>query len=149
MQRYGLLILVLFINIGCVQQYIPQEDVAFLDTAAFDKSLSNQMAAGLSHITVTPTSAFKIDAIPERLSRWLDQVVEYKGSLEVEPKPEKQAQSVEWMINMLPTVYSAVYDYIDTKQMYSTVQNYNATIFYKPETNLVQKVVFLRKNLVN
>ena len=143
--RQSLFLILFFVITGCATQSTPSENVTFVDTEAFDKSLSNQMSAGLNDIEVAATSSFKMDEIPERLSKWLNKVVDYKGTLDVEPKPEKQAQSLEWLIGTLPTVYSVVYDYVDKKMMNSPAQYYNATIFYNQKSELVEKVVFSKK----
>lgn len=138
---------ILLIMTGCATSLTTpeSEDVVFIDTETFDKSLSNQMSEGIDSIEVASASSFKMDEIPERLSKWLNKVVDYKGTLDVDPKPEKQAQSIDWLITALPTVYAIVYDYVGEKMMYSPAKYYDATIFYNPNTLLVEKVVFTQK----
>lgn len=149
MQRPIFFSILLLIMAGCATPSTLSDDVTFIDTDAFDKNLSNQMSSRQDTIEVASTSTFKINEIPERLSKWLDKVVDYKGTLDVDPKPEKQAQSVEWIISVLPTVYTIVYDYVGDKKLYSPAQYYNATVVYDPKTNLVKKVVFTKKTQVD
>lgn len=144
--RQFIFTLLIILGIGCTPSTItPTESLVFSDMDAFDKSLSNQMSAGSNSIDVTSTTLFKMDKIPERLSKWLDTVVNYQGTLDVQPRPDKQPLALEWVMAALPTVYSVVYDYIGEKMLYNPAKNYNATIFYDPTTQDVKKITFTKK----
>ncbi len=61
------------------------------------------------------------------------------GRVDVEPKA--MSKSPTWVLGMLPMVYELA----KQEMSYGFAANYHAKIFYKPETGLVQKVVFVKK----
>lgn len=126
------------------------DTITFLDTETFDQSLSNELSTNFKQVEVIPlaSSPIKMNAIPDRLVKWLSAVVNNKGKLEIEPKAEKSAMAFDPITAILSTVYDYASEYLKQNMLYSPAQNYNAVIHYQPETNVVSKIVFLNKKSV-
>jgi hypothetical protein len=116
----------------------PLDHITFLDTNTFDEQLSKSTFAGIDNITISMLGPVSVNQLPDRLAKWLSVINERGGRVEVEPKTIK---SPTWILGMLPLVY----DFAKEEMSYGFAANYHAKIFYKPETGLVQKVVFIKK----
>jgi len=117
------------------------DSVAFIDSEIFDQTLSTSMAASVKEITVTPVMPIFLNQTPDRLSKWLGAVAEKQGKVELDPKPS--TKSLNLVLSLLPLVY----DFLTAKSTpYELAKDYNATVFYQPETGKVNKVVFYKKS---
>ena len=115
------------------------EHLNFMDTVVFDNNLSQSMSADAENIQIAITGQVSINQIPERLGKWLSAVVDKQGRVNVEPQSDTKFLGA--FLGLLPTVYSFLKEEIS----YGPAMNYNATIFYEPETGLINKVVFTKK----
>jgi len=114
--------------------------INLIDIDAFDKELSNSMSSNLEKIEVTSVSPLQMDKIPERLKKWLSVLSNYKGKVDVEPKSRALS-----LTSIAAVVAPIAYSYLKEQLTYLPVKNYNATLYYTPETNILEKVVFTRK----
>ena len=111
-----------------------------IDIDAFDKELSNSMSSSLEKVEVTSARQLQMDQIPERLKKWLSVVSNYKGKVDVEPKSRTLS------LTAIATVVAPIaYNYLKEQLTYLPAKNYNATLYYTPATNILEKVVFTRK----
>ncbi|OQY55965.1 MAG: hypothetical protein DRR08_13195 [Candidatus Parabeggiatoa sp. nov. 2] len=115
------------------------ENLSFMDTSVFDQNLSESMSADTENINVAITGPVSINQIPKRLGKWLSMVVDKQGRVNVEPKTNTKVLGA--VLGLLPTAYS----FLKEEWSYGSVVNYNATIFYEPETGLIKKVVFTKR----
>jgi hypothetical protein len=114
------------------------DSIVFLDAAVFDQSLSNQLTTKAQKVEVINAKPFPLNQIPDRLGKWLSAVVNAKGKLTVEPKPQFRSLSIDWVIGLLPTVRDMVQDQFT----YSPAKNYNVTLFHNQSSGMVERVVF-------
>jgi len=68
-------------------------------------------------------------------------VVNAKGKLSVEPKPQFRSLSLDWIVGLLPTVRDMVQDQFT----YAPAKNYNVTLHHNQSSGLVERIVFERK----
>lgn len=115
------------------------EYLSFMDTDVFDKNLSKSMSTDTENIHVAITGQVSINEIPDRLGKWLSVVVEKEGRVDVEPK--SNTKFIGAVLGLMPTAYRFVKEEI----FYGPADDYNATVFYTPETGLIKKVVFRKK----
>lgn len=115
------------------------ENLRFMDTDVFDKNLSSSMSADTEIINVAITGDVSINQIPNRLGNWLSAVVNKQGQVEVEP--ETRSLELGAILALLPVAYQ----YLKKEILYGDAEDYNATIFYDPDTGLVNQVVFTKR----
>lgn len=121
------------------------DSIVFIDASVFDQSLSNQLSSKAQKVEVVNAKPFALNQIPDRLGKWLSAVVNGKGRLSVEPKPQFKTLSIDWVIGLLPTVRDMVQDQFT----YAPAKNYNVTMYHNQSTGLVERVVFERKDSVS
>lgn len=114
--------------------------LSLIDIDAFDKELSSSMSSNLEKIEVTSARQLQMDQIPERLKKWLSVLSNYKGKVDVEPKSRTLSLTA-----IATAVAPIAYSYLKEQLTYLPVKNYNATLYYTPSTNILEKVVFTRK----
>jgi hypothetical protein len=117
------------------------DSIVFLDAAVFDQSLSNQLTAKAPKVEVVNARPFPLNQIPDRMGKWLSAVVNAKGKLSVEPKPQFKTLSIDWVVGLLPTVRDMVQDQFT----YAPAKNYNVTLHHNQSSGLVERIVFERK----
>jgi len=115
------------------------EKVTFIDVDIFDQELSASMSAETEEITVSMLAPVSINQIPQRLSKWLNVVSKRGGHVEITPK--SMNKSPTWLLNLLPFVIPPLKE----EWLYGAAMDYNAKIFYQPQTGQVEKVVFTKK----
>lgn len=131
--------------IGCSTSGPPKtpselENVVFIDTNVFDKDMVDSMSTKTDTINVTPVGQLSINQMPERLSKWLGAISDKKGRVEIEPKATG-TKSFAFLLSLLPFAY----DYLKSETSYGLAGDYNATIFYEPDTGVIKKIEFVRK----
>lgn len=147
-----LLVLIVFWVSGCVtggdgagtpsDRELSNGELSFFDSITFDNQLSSSMASKLPVITVKVIAPFTTNNIPERLDKWLASVRKYGGQVELKPDPDYPAsRSLGFIFDLLKRVY----DYTKEMLIYKKAENYDATVFYKPESGEVTKFVFTLK----
>ncbi len=113
--------------------------IVFTDTDVFDNNLSESMSVNSDTITVTMLAPVSINQMPNRLNKWLSAVNSRGGQVEFYPKIE--SKSPIWLLGFLPMAYR----FLRNELLYGSASDYNAKIFYKPESGTVEKVVFVKK----
>ncbi len=111
-----------------------------IDIDAFDKELSSSMSSSLEKIEVTSARQLQMDQVPERMKKWLSVVSNYKGKVDVEPKSRALS-----LTSIATVVAPIAYSYLKEQLTYLPAKNYNATLYYTPATNILEKIVFTRK----
>ncbi len=112
--------------------------ITFIDTEAFDTSLSNSLGAQLETVEIVPLVDFPINKIPERINLWLNVVASNGGKVDTNPRRFSQASVV---VDLL----SAAYAKIQQNMMYQPAANYDVTLHYVQSSGSVQKLVFTKK----
>ena len=114
----------------------------YINSTAFDQSLSNAMTQADTKIDVAVITPFSSNNIPERLDSWLTVITENGG--EVSTKPASGERDI---VAVALTLYS-VYQIIKAQIRYVPAQNYHATLLYRRNDSgdaLIEKIVFTRK----
>ncbi|MAF20945.1 MAG: hypothetical protein CMI55_04770 [Parcubacteria group bacterium] len=121
----------------------PMDSLAFADLKIFDKELSRAMKTDNDEIEVALISKFTTNEIPERLGKWIYMVDKHEGKVEMESTdPTKRGiPGIGAGIGLMISAIGAVRD----KIMYGPSKNYDATLLYEPESGIVEKIVFRRK----
>lgn len=117
------------------------ENVVFIDTNVFDKDLTDSMSAKVDTISVTPVGGLSVNQIPERLNKWLAAISDKNGKVDIEPKAPA-TRSLTFLIGLLPMAY----DYFKNTSSYGLAGDYNATIFYQPDSGHIERIEFVRKS---
>lgn len=117
----------------------------YFESRAFDSDLADALHAGVKQVTVTIPAPFAVDAVPERLDRWLYAVKDSGGRVVAEALPPKDTQIATRSI--LPLLLEVVIPLL-AKAMETDIHDYakgyNATLFFAPEDGRVQKLVFAK-----
>jgi hypothetical protein len=143
-QRLVYLLVAALLFSGCVASTPTKtqselENMSFMDTSVFDQNLSESMSADTENINVAITGPVSINQIPKRLGKWLSVVADKQGRVDVEPKTNTKVLGA--VLGLLPTAYG----FLKEEWSYGSAVNYNATIFYEPETGLIKRVVFTKR----
>lgn len=115
--------------------------VVFIDASVFDQSLSNQLSGKSQQVEVVNARPYPLNQIPDRMGKWLSAVVNTKGKLSVEPKPQFKTLALDWVIGLLPTVRDMVQDQF----LYSPAKDYNVTLHHNQSSGMVERIVFEKK----
>lgn len=119
----------------------PQPTVDFFNSDTFDRQLSSGLKADLSEVNVIFPAAITLNSIPKRLDIWLSKVEEAEGKVQLIPLSEGDKGIFTEVLSMMTTAY----EYADNKALYGPVEEYNAFIYYKKTTGIVEKIAFERK----
>jgi hypothetical protein len=120
------------------------QPVEFFDSDMFDWHLSEALSAGQTAVEVKPAAPFTLNEIPKRMDIWLSAAVhEYGGKVETKPDPAypQSKAIIGEIVDLVVQLYGAV----KKNTMYSPAENYNLTVYYKPGTGTVTKMVFTHK----
>lgn len=118
--------------------------VEFFDSAVFDEKLGEALTANSSVVEVKTISPMNVNQIPKRLDVWMSAAVhEYGGKVETKPDPA-YPQSKAIIGEVIDLVIS-IYDAVKKETTYGAAENYNLTVYYKPGTGTVTKMVFTHK----
>jgi hypothetical protein len=120
------------------------QPIDFFDSQVFDATLGEALTAGQSTVEVKAISPFTVNQIPQRLDVWLSAAVhEYGGKVETKPDPAyPQSKAI---ISELVDLAVQVYGAVQKEKTYGAAENYNLTVYYKPGTGTVTKMVFTHK----
>jgi|TARA_B100001971_G_scaffold66325_1_gene61042 hypothetical protein len=121
----------------------PMDKLDFIDTRTFDKNLSTAMRTQEEKIEVTPIVKFSPNEIPDRLGKWVSTIDEKGGEVVTENQSPKTKGlfGIGTGIDLALTLGKKIHD----KILYKPAGKYDATIYYKSEEGLVEKIVFTRK----
>ena len=112
----------------------------FVDSKTFDDSLHETMAGGAQKIDISFAATPSANDIPERLDAWLYAV--QQGGGEVDVQPTETARGVPTIAFSL--ALRAVKK-VRQKRFYRPAQDYDAVLFYSPETGQIERVVLSRR----
>ncbi|MCK5876940.1 MAG: hypothetical protein KAG43_04840 [Candidatus Marithrix sp.] len=149
-------ILIYFLTImfvsSCVSNPTQTEEgltnLRFIDTDTFDQNLSKSMIANTKSITISVIGKVSINEIPNRLGKWLSVITTKDGQVDfipiIPPQPIRTTGSiaVTAIIGLLPTAY----DFFKDKLHYGAAANYDANLYYKSGSGLLEKVLFIKRN---
>ncbi len=119
-------------------------ELKFIDSGTFDRKLSMALRKVPQTFTTTFVGTVTTNHIPERLDKWFSMVEKHGGTVDVEPEKEELAK--RGLIGEAISLVVGAYNFMKEKAIYSPVQRYNVTIFYKKGTGEITRVVFNRKD---
>ena len=115
--------------------------IELFDSGLFDAKLSNTLSKGPDEVFVKPLGDTNVNAIPERLDKWLSYIENKGGSVELKPDPKEKSRFIGEIIELGIKIYQAIYD----SALYSPAENYNATVYYKNNGHITEVVFSKRK----
>lgn len=121
--------------------YKPGEPILFIDSSAFDSDLSAILEYGVDNLEVE--TSFSLNAIPERMERWLSEIKNNGGKIQA----KKIVVNVAGTRSFLGIVFDLALVVVDKMQdaaTYGPAESYNAMLYYD-DAKMVQKVVFNRR----
>lgn len=122
--------------------------VSFFDSNNFDKRLSSTLRRGSEAVVVTFEASSSVNAIPERLNKWLSAVEKYDGTVQFQPDPDYPALATRGLPGLESLVIGAftlLYDAIANKILYGPVKGYDTTVYYIKGSGTMTKIVFTHK----
>jgi len=115
--------------------------VEYFDSIGFDRNLSVSLKCKQPEVTVKFPLPISIYNIPKRVDKWFYMVGKYEGTA----KPEIENEGKRTLVGEVISLVVGVCDVIKEKVIYESVENYNATIYYKEGNGIVTRVVFTLK----
>jgi len=114
--------------------------IAFFDSSPFDSKLSAALKKEPPVVRVEFPAPVTVNEIPERVDKWLSQVEEYGGTVELRPE-----DTTRGIIGMIIDLIIGSYRLAQEKMLYGPVEDYNAEVWYKKEDGRITKILFVRK----
>lgn len=127
-------------------QTLPKSPVGFFDAYSFDRRLSTDLREDSPDVTVYFHAPASVNAIPERLGKWLTMVEKYGGTVEPREDPDYAPRGL--ITSGVSVVFGAfvdLYRMVRESLLYKPVKEYNATVFYSKLDGTMTKIVFTRK----
>jgi len=129
---------------------LPESSVGFFDATAFDRRLSTDLREDSPDVTVYFHAPASINAIPERLGKWLTMVEKYGGTVEPREDPDYGTRGfITTGVSVVLGAFMDVYRMVRESLLYKPVKDYNGTVFYSKVDGTMTKVVFTRKDTVH
>ena len=128
----------------------PSEQVSFVDTVSFDRSLNSSLGANLDRVDIPVDDRVTPIAIPDRLNKWLAAVDAAGGSVKVKPvetEKEKTRAFPVILIGLAAEVVRHLRSKPDEK-IYQPAANYDADILVRQGPDgerVIERVVLHRK----
>lgn len=120
----------------------PRPEFNYSEARGFDMQLHQSMAAKLPRVNVLVDSRFMADAMPERMSNWLNQVRKRGGTVgECVIQPEG-SRDLLFFLQIILRVVKA----IDTWQLYRPAADYNALVLVNQQGRQVRNIIFVEKS---
>jgi hypothetical protein len=119
--------------------------VNFFDVSSFDNKLSSTLRSDPQTTQVHLQAPATVNAIPERLGKWLSMVEKYDGTVHLQEDPDYQSRSFPGVFSIAVGAFLMAYKAIENSLLYGPVKDYNATVFYMRGSGTITKVVFTRK----
>ena len=116
------------------------DKITFIDSSVFDKSISKAMKVKHPNVTIAFEQDFSLNNIPDRIDKWLYMVHEYHGTVVKKPVPTRGL-----LEEAIIYIITGIYNVIKKNMMYGPAKDYNATIYYYPEDDIIHEVVFEHK----
>ncbi len=116
-------------------------ELDFFDSSRFDSRLSDSLKIGHDQVTTRMIGKVSVNAIPERIDKWFFMIEKHGGTVELQATgPEGRGLFTD-LISLTVGAYNAVKE----KMLYDPASEYNARVFYDPETAMIERVVFVEK----
>lgn len=130
----------------------PRERVAYLDTNAFDRSLTSSLSANLDTVEIPVNDKISPIAIPDRLNKWLAAVDANGGAVEVKQVDNSQGKTRSFPIILIGLAIEVVRLLRGDPQekVYQPAAGYDADIFVRQEPGgerIIERVVLRRKDV--
>ena len=123
-----------------------EKSVDFFDAYSFDKRLSSNLKEGPSTVDVYLRAPATVNAIPERLGKWLTMVDKYGGTVEARNESDAQLRGVATSgASLVVGAVVGLYQAIRSRALYSPVKAYNAIVFYNGSDGVMTRIEFTRK----
>ena len=119
---------------------VPLPSTTFIDSKIFDRKMSSMTKAKLKEIQIEFADKPSPNELPERLDAWLDAVDRYGGTVDIEP-----TEPMRGVLGALVYLASEAIRAAKKKSLYRGAKHYDAVIYYSPESGLVERVLFSRK----
>lgn len=114
--------------------------IDFFDSSSFDRKLSAALKNKPSVVRVEFPAPITVNEIPVRMDKWLSQVEEYGGTVEL--KPEFSDRGI---LGAIIDLIIGAYRLAEEKRTYGPVEHYNAEVWYTKEDGRITKILFVRK----
>ncbi|PHS78474.1 MAG: hypothetical protein COB59_06810 [Rhodospirillaceae bacterium] len=119
------------------------KEVTFLDLSGFDEDMSMNLGERNKNVVVVAPAKFSLNAIPERLEKWLSAVKDSGGK--VQAKEEKTTVATRGILGaLIDLTVSAVKAKKGLDQL-ATAENYNVLLTYDKQTGQVKDVLFYHR----
>jgi hypothetical protein len=116
----------------------------FIDSATFDRKLSEALSAAQSSVIVTFLAPITTNALPERLDRWIYQIEQkYGNRLAVLPDPELPQE--RGVVGVALALATKAYQMVREEMLYGPARGYDAAVLYAPADGRITRVVFTRR----
>lgn len=109
----------------------------YVNTDAFDRTLSERLAARPANFEVLCPLPVSMKKLPERLDKWLSAIEKSGGTVKAVPVPEARS-----FFSSLLELALKFYDLITGRDLYEPARHYDATVHYKRSSATVVKIVF-------
>jgi hypothetical protein len=109
----------------------------FVDADAFDRKLSDGLAARPDSLILTFPVAVNMKSIPERLDKWLSAIEKSGGAVGTKAVAEERG-----ILGQLFDLALTLYDLLTARDLYEPARHYNATVHYGSPSGRLRKVVF-------
>lgn len=150
------LLLVAVMLAGCASDAAklppPKPEIAYIDTAAFDRSLTSSLGANLDRVEVPVDDRISPIAIPDRLNKWLAAVDAGGGSVQVKQVETDKGKSRGFPLVLIGLAVEVVrmLRANPEEKLYQPAANYDADIFVRQGPNgerVIERVVLRRKEV--
>jgi hypothetical protein len=140
--------------VGCASEQAklppPRERVSYLDTNAFDRSLTSSLSANLDTVEIPVDDRISPIAIPERLNKWLAAVDAKGGNVEVKQIDSSQGKTRGFPIVLIGLAIEVIRLLREDppEKLYQPAAGYDADIFVRQEPGgerIIERVVMRRK----
>ena len=140
---------------GCVNQPVQSEspknqtsakpstvELTYLNSNVFDQGVASNMNESSRTIHVKFPVRFTLNSIPERIDKWLTEIVDSDGSVEVEAidKSDSKYRSLSTLTSFVSFAMS-IYTQATRGNMYEASEKYNGRIIYESETGEIHEIL--------
>lgn len=120
---------------------VPASRIDFMDSMSFDQDLSNALVAQPPELKVVPLAPVSLNAMPERLDKWLSAIRQSGGSVKAVPSKGGGRGIFGAGID----VVVALFDLGRETVLYAPASGYDATIHYDKASGLVGEILLNRR----
>lgn len=115
--------------------------IDFLDTMSFDQDLSNALTAQPPEVRVVPLAPVNLNAMPERLDKWLSAIRQSGGAV----RAQAAKGNGRGILGAGIDVVVALFDLGRERVLYAPAAAYDATIQYDKASGTVGEIILARR----